>query len=53
MPEQLPQITIFRLDAPRAESYFRAAASARLGILAVGLLLADSLGANLRRITNP
>src|SRR6266480_466610 len=31
MPEQLPQLTIFRLDAPRAEGYFRAAASARLG----------------------
>jgi hypothetical protein len=53
VPEQLPQITIFRTGCPDARRViFQQQLRQKLGILAVGLLLADALGLDLRRITN-
>src|SRR6266480_6742722 len=46
MPEQLPQLTIFRLMPHARRVIFVQQLQQDLGILAVGLLPADSLGAN-------
>jgi hypothetical protein len=54
VPEQLPQITIVRTGYPHAwEVIFEQQLQQELGILAVGLLLADPLRLNLRCIANP
>jgi hypothetical protein len=54
MPEQLPHITIFRTGYPHARKViFQQQLQQKLGILAVGLLLADALRLDLRRIANP
>jgi hypothetical protein len=54
VPKQLPQITILWTGYPPArEVIFQQQLQQELGILAVGLLLADALGLDLRRIANP
>ncbi len=54
MPEQLPQIAILRTGYPHAgKVIFQQQLQQKLGMLAVGLLLADPLRLDLRRIPNP
>jgi len=54
MPKQLPQITILRTRYPDSrKAIFQQQLQHELGILPVGFLLPDSLGLNLRRISNP
>src|SRR6266849_8734793 len=54
MPQQLPQITILRIRYPHSrKTIFQQQLQQELGILAVGLLLPDSLGLYLCRISNP
>jgi hypothetical protein len=54
VPKQLPQITIFWTAYPHARKViFQQQLQLELGILTVGLLLADALGLDLRRIANP
>jgi hypothetical protein len=54
VPEQLSQITIFRTGYPDLrKAIFPQQLQHKSGVLAVGFLLPDSLGLNLRRISNP
>jgi hypothetical protein len=54
MPKQLPQITILRTRYPDSrKAIFQQQLQHESGILPVGFLLPDSLGLNLRRISNP
>jgi hypothetical protein len=54
MPQQLPQITIPRTGHPHPRKViFQQQLQQKLGILAVGLLLADTFRLDLRRIANP
>jgi hypothetical protein len=54
VPKQLPQITILRTrySYPR-KAIFQQQLQQKLGILVVGLLLADALRLDLRCIANP
>ncbi len=53
VPEQLPQIAILWAGYPDSrKAIFQQQLQQQLGILAVGLLLADTLGFNLRGIAN-
>jgi hypothetical protein len=54
VPKQLPQITILRTRYPDSRKIiFPHQSQHQSGVLTVGLLLADSLGLNLRRIADP
>jgi hypothetical protein len=54
VPKQLPQITILWSRHPDSrKAIFQQQLQQESGILAVGLLLPDSLGLNHRRISNP
>jgi hypothetical protein len=54
MPKQLPQIPILRTGDPDSrKTIFPQQLQHKLGILAVVLLLPDSLGLDLRRIAKP
>jgi len=54
VPEQLPQIPILGTGYPDAwKAIFLEQLEQQLGVLAVGLLLADTLGFNLRGIADP
>jgi hypothetical protein len=54
VPKQLPQITILRTGHPDlGKVIFQQQLQQKLRIVTVGLLLADSLGLNLRRIADP
>jgi len=54
VPKQLPQIPILRTRYPDSrEIIFPQQSQQQSGVLTVGLLLADSLGLNLRRIADP
>jgi hypothetical protein len=54
MPKQLPQITILRTGYPYSrKTIFHQQRQQKLGILAIDLLLPDSLGLDLCRIFNP
>src|SRR5260370_2372980 len=54
VPKQLSQITILRTGYPDSRKIiFPHQSQQQSGVLTVGLLLADSLGLNLRRIADP
>jgi hypothetical protein len=54
VPKQLPQIPILRIRCPDSrKAIFQKQPQQEAAVLAVGFLLPDSLGLNLRRISNP
>jgi len=54
VPKQLPQITILRTQYPDSrKAIFQQQLLQKLRVLAVCFLLPDSLGPNLRQISNP